>query len=98
MEKYYKKKGCLTICEEVEVDIDIDDIIDNLNKFNKDELEELKESIDEELGCEQSDNLFDVNNLEDEFKIKILKEMFYKYSWEELDKIKKIHENNNQHR
>lgn len=91
MGKYYRRKqGYFTMSEEVNVDVRLDDVVDNLSNFSDEELKYLKDSINKELSEEDPNSVFGVNNLEDEFKVKILKEMFHKYSWEELDKIKNL--------
>jgi len=77
------------VYEEVNIDIHLGDIIDNLSNFGDEELKDLRDCINKELSEDNPNNLFGANNLEDEFKIKILKEMFNKYSWQELDKINK---------
>ena len=84
-----RKMGYFTMYEEVDIDIHMQDIIDNLNDFKEDELKDLRDAIKDEIGDEGIHNTFGANNLEEEQKIKILKEMFYKCSWEELEKIKK---------
>ena len=82
--------GYMTVTTEADVDIYMRDIINNLNEFNGKELENLRDAINNEIGHEEISNTFGVNNLEDEQKIKILKEFFYKYTWEELEIIKKF--------
>lgn len=84
-----RRMGCMTISQDVDVDIYMRDIISELNNFDTDELEDLRDAIDTEIG--ESDKIvsFTANNLEDEQKIKILKEWFYKYTWQELEGIKK---------
>ena len=89
MKKNRRKMGYMTVTTEADVDIYMRDIINNLNEFNGKELENLRDAINNEIGHEEISNTFGVNNLEDEQKIKILKEFFYKYTWEELEIIKK---------
>ena len=83
-----RKMGYFTICEEVDIDIHVSDIIENLGDFKEHELKELRDAITDRIGDEDI-QIFGANNLEEEQKIKILQELFYKYSWEELEKIKK---------
>lgn len=83
-----RKRGCITINQDVDVDINMDDIIDGIGNFNSKDLEDLRESINREIG-DMDSPIFQIDNLEDEQKVKILKEMFHKYSWEELEKIHK---------
>lgn len=73
---------------ESEVDIYIEDIIDNLDRFSKSDLEELKNEIEFHID-KKSDYSFNVKTLEDEYKFKVLKEMFKKYSLSELDEFNK---------
>lgn len=83
------KSGSFTLNQDVGVDVYIQDIIDNLSDFGTEELKDLRDAIDQEVGDETFNNIFGANNLEDEQKVKILKDLFYKYTWEELEKIKK---------
>ena len=75
-----------------EVDIYIEYIIDNLDTFSKKELKELKEELDyfitndEDVDKEQS---IIIKTVEDEYKVKVLKEMYNKFTLEELDKLNK---------
>jgi hypothetical protein len=83
-----RRMGCMTVSQDVDVDIYMRDIISSLSDFDTDELEDLRDAIDKEIG--EGDNpIFGINNLEDEQKIKILKEFFNKYTWEELEIINK---------
>ena len=88
MKRNRKRMGCMTFTQEVDVELYMRDIISSLNDFESDELEDLRDAIDKEIGIDNNP-IFDIENLEDEQKIKILKEFFDKYSWEELEKIKK---------
>lgn len=82
--------GYLTVDQNVEVDIYMDDIIDNINHFSDSELEDLKEEIEFKLSKTSSKNTILVaSTLDEEYKVQILKEMFEKFSWAELDEIKK---------
>lgn len=78
-----------TVYDELGIDIDIYTIIENLNNFNDDNLKMLRDSIDIQLRDESSNNIISPETLEDEYKIKILKEFFNKFSWAELEDIKK---------
>lgn len=75
-----------------DVDIYVEDIIDNLDTFSKSDLKELKEELDyfitddEEGDKEQT---FIIKSIEDEYKVKVLKEMYNKFTLEELDKLNK---------
>lgn len=75
-----------------DVDIYVEDIIDNLDTFSKSDLKELKEELDyfitddEEGDKEQT---FIIKSVEDEYKVKVLKEMYNKFTLEELDKLNK---------
>ena len=82
--------GYITINQETEVDIWMGDIISNLNSFNDNELKDLQEEIDFKLCSSKKDpQVLKASTLDEEYKIKILKEMFDKFSWEELEDIKK---------
>ena len=73
-----------------EIDIYVEDIIDNLDMFSKKDLKELKEELDlliDDDGDEKQ--TFMVKTLEDEYKVKVLKEMYNKFTLEELDKLNK---------
>lgn len=73
-----------------DVDIYIEDIIDNLEQFSKSDLSVLKEELDSILEENKKEKtIFNVKTLEDEYKIKILKEMYNKFTLEELDKLNK---------
>ena len=81
----------MTLYSETEVEIYIDDIISNLNSFNDDDLKDLKEEIDFKLNktTSRNENVLEASTLDEEYKIKILREMFDKFSWGELEDIKK---------
>jgi hypothetical protein len=87
MRKSKRRMNCMTINQDVDVDIYVRDIIGSLSDFDTDELEDLRDAIDKEIG-ENDISVFEINNLEDEQKIKILKELYHKYTWVELEKIK----------
>ena len=89
MSKYRSSSGHMTVETDVDVDIYMRDIISNLRDFGEAELMDLRDAIKNEIGDEEIHNTFGASNLEEEQKIKILKELFHKYSWEELEKIKK---------
>ena len=70
----------------------ISDIINNLDNFNNDELIELKEELEYKIVKSLNRHnpiIIKASNLEEEFKIEILNEFFDKYSWSELEDIKK---------
>lgn len=80
----------ITISSDIE--LYVDDIIKNLYKFNNDDLKEMKEEVEEQLlknnGIKNSEiPVFNIKTLEDVYKVKILKKLFDKYSWEELEKL-----------
>lgn len=84
--------GYMTVQSDSEIDVFIDDIIDNLNSFNEDELLELKKEIEIKINkstSRQKQNILISSTLDEEYKIQILKEMFDKFSWSELEDIKK---------
>jgi hypothetical protein len=83
-----RRRGCITINQDVDIDIYMDDIINNIGNFSVNDLKDLKEAVNSEIDNTDTPT-FVVDNLEDEQKVKILKEMFYKYSWSELEKINK---------
>lgn len=84
------RMGYFTIHNETEYDVDMDDIISNLSAFSEGELERLMEELD---GKNDSNRMIGksmkIENLDDYHKVGILKEMFDKYSWSELEEIKK---------
>ena len=71
-----------------DVNIYIDDIIDELDMFSKSDLNKLKDELDLLLDDEKK-YTFEIRTLEDEYKFKILEEMYNKYTLEELDKLNK---------
>jgi hypothetical protein len=84
--------GYMTVYTESEYDVCIDDIITNLSNFDDDELSELKEEIELKLSKRkgnQNSTILVSSTLDEEYKIQILKEMFDKFSWSELEDIKK---------
>ena len=82
--------GYFTIYNESDYDVHMDDIIDNLKSFNDKELMELMENLETLMNKDTpKKESFEIKNLDDYHKIGILKEMFDKYSWSELEKIKK---------
>ena len=66
----------MTLNADVDVDIYVSDIIDNLYSFGNAELEDLRDAIDHQIGDDTPSMIFGASNLEEEQKIKILKEMF----------------------
>jgi len=81
-----------TVYAETEFDVYIDDIIENLDRFNNDELLNLKEEIEFKVSKgnnRQDSNVLIASTLDEEYKIQILKEMFDKFSWSDLEDIKK---------
>lgn len=83
--------GYITLYQDTEVDIYLEDIIDNLSSFNNDELIDLKEEVESKLNStsRRNENVLEASTLDEEYKIRILREMFNKFSWEELEDIKK---------
>jgi len=85
--------GYITLLQETEVEIEVNDIISNLGDFNSDDLEDIQEEIEYQLTKrhqgKKNDEVLKASTLDEEYKIKILKEMFDKFSWEELEDIKK---------
>jgi len=84
--------GGFTLYVDLECDVFIEDIIHNLNSFNQDELLKLKEQIEYNVlktNNRKDTNILVASTLDEEYKIEILKEMFYKFSWSELEDIKK---------
>ena len=78
-----------TFYTEVKVEVEFDDILDNLHHFNDRELKILRTAINDEIEAEDF-KLSEEQTIEQEQKIKILNELFEKYSWAELEKLKKI--------
>ncbi len=85
--------GYISMYQETEVEIYVDDIVSDLGSFNNDDLKHLKEEIEFKLNKSSNrrneNNILEASNLEEENKIEILKEFFDKFSWTELDDIKK---------
>lgn len=88
MKRNRGKMGYMTISQYFDVEVEVSDVIANLSDFGDDELEDLRSAIDKRIGS-YNNSMFDIENLEDEQKIKILREFFNRYTWEELEKIKK---------
>ena len=92
-----RKKGYITITEnvDVDVDIDIDTIINNLDEFNENDLSELFEALEYKIGSNyykrNSDSIYKLipDNLYDEQKMELLKEIYEKLSINDLQKLKK---------
>lgn len=82
------RSGSFTLNQDVDVDVYIQDIVDNLSDFGEEELKDLRDAINNEIGDEAPNVVFGASNLEEEQKVKILRELFYKCTWEELEKIK----------
>ena len=82
--------GYMTMYQESEVEVYMSDIISNINSFSDADLINLKEEIDSNLTKSTSRiDVLKASTMDEEYKIKILKEMFDKFSWEELEVIKK---------
>jgi len=83
--------GGFTVDQNFEMDVYVDDIIDNIDQFDNDELLELKEEIEFRLNkiSKSEQDVLVASTLDEEYKIKILREMFDKFSWSELEDIKK---------
>lgn len=71
-----------------DVNIYIDDIIDELDMFSKSDLNKLKDELNL-LVDDEKKYTFEVKTMEDEYKFKVLEEMYNKYTLEELDKLNK---------
>ena len=80
------RRNYFTIYNEIEVEITMNDILGNLHNFRDDELKRLQKEVDELLA---EVVLNKATNLEEEQKVRILNEFFDKYTWEELENIKK---------
>ena len=72
----------------INIDITLDDILENLDQLSRKELLILSNEINHEIGS-SSKSIITPSTLEDEYKIKILKEFFNKFSLSELGDIKK---------
>lgn len=84
--------GYMTVYTDAEYDVYIDDIIENLGSFSNEELSELKEEIESRIISSKNNrnsNILTASTLDEEYKIQILKELFDKFSWSELEDIKK---------
>ena len=88
MARSKSRSGSMTVTVDADVDIYVRDIIENLSDFGEGELEDLRDAIDREIGESDNGQIFGASNLEEEQKIKILKELFHKCTWQELEKIK----------
>jgi len=84
-----RSRGYFTLYNEVECEVTINDILGNLSNFRDDELKRLQEEVD---GLIDDAVLNKATTLEEEHKIRILNEFFDKYTWEELEDIKKAFE------
>jgi len=80
------RRNYFTIYNEIEVEITMNDILGNLHNFRDDELKRLQKEVNELLA---EVVLNKATNLEEEQKVRILNEFFDKYTWEELENIKK---------
>ncbi len=81
-----RSRGYFTLYNEVECEVSINDILGNLSSFRDDELKRLQEEVNELLD---EIVLSKAKTLEEEHKVRILNEFFDKYTWEELEDIKK---------
>jgi hypothetical protein len=84
------KNSILVDSIELNLDIDLedDDVIDYLNNSCKpNEITDILEQCDYIFPKVEEENI--IKNLEDYYKYEILKDFFNKYSWEELENIKK---------
>lgn len=84
-----RKANYFTVYEEFDIDIGIDQILNNLNCFTNEDLRLLKDNIIDELNDKSQKYIIEPSTLEDEYKIQILKEFFDKFTWAELEEIKK---------
>jgi predicted metallopeptidase len=81
-----------TISTNTDVDVYINDIINNLDKFSQSELTILYSELSKILLNKNhlsADNnkIFEILSLNDEYKLKILKEIFNNYTLEDIDNI-----------
>ena len=92
------KKGYFQITTEAEYDVYIEDTIDNLDSFNDNDLTELSDELAEILDERffRKDNSVDDSKLElipdnlyDEEKIKIIKDIYNRMNLEDLQKLQK---------
>ena len=82
--------GHITIQSDYDIEVYIEDIISELDGFDNDELKKLKEEIELKLNKTNiKPNVLEPTNLEEEFKVNLLKEFYDKFSWSELEDIKK---------
>jgi hypothetical protein len=82
--------GYMTIYSDTEVEVHVEDIISQLNSFNDNDLKDLQEEINFKLKSFKKDpQVLEASTLDEEYKIGVLKEMFDKFSWAELEDIKK---------
>lgn len=83
----------MSITVNTEVDVNIFDVIDGLGNFSQSDLTELLDHVEYELSKGKvktnEETVIKASTLEEEYKIGILKELFDKYSWSELEVIKK---------
>ncbi len=84
-----RKNDYFTLYDKVGIDVDIYSIINNINSFSVDALRLLKDAVDDELNVSVDKNTITPSTLEDEYKIQILKEFFNKFTWTDLEEIKK---------
>lgn len=87
--------GWFTITSQNDVDIYIDDIIKNLNSFNSAELSKLYNELSKKIFnkshlTEESIGVLEIKTLSDEYKFKILKELFNRYNLEDIEKVLKL--------
>jgi hypothetical protein len=80
------KRRSFTLYSEVECEVSISDILENLSTFRDVDLKQLQDAINDQLD---EVGMSKAKTLEEEQKIKILNEFFDKYTWEELENIKK---------
>lgn len=84
--------GSFTVYNETEYDVDIYDIMSNITSFSEKELNDLYDELSDKLKNkreEKDDYVLRVDNLYDYYKLKELKEIFNKYSLDELEKLNK---------
>lgn len=90
--------GWFTITTENDVDIYVDDIIKNLHSFNSAELSKLYNEISKKLFnkdhlTKESDDIIEIKTLNDEYKFKVLKELYNRYNLEDIEKVLKTLDN-----
>ena len=81
-----------TVSVNTDVDIFIKDIINNLDKFSENELTLLYKELHNKMLNKShlfvdNNKIFQVSSLDDEYKIKTLKELYKKYTLEDIENV-----------